>query len=96
MKEYEVKENELTELRNRLGSEAPRDNLIFGAQRELAIVENQAQQDYIYLCNKYGVDYALKSKEIRNKIRQTNLERYGVDCTLKLEEVKNASSFFDV
>lgn len=57
LKEYEVKENELTELRNRLGSEAPRDNLIFGAQRELAIVENQAQQDYIYLCNKYGVDY---------------------------------------
>lgn len=57
LKEYEVKEQELNELRNRLGGNQPKDNVIFNAQRELAIVENQAQQDYIRLCNEYGVDY---------------------------------------
>lgn len=57
LREYEVKENEINELRNKLGSEAPQDNLIFNAQRELSIVENQAQQQYIQLCNEYGVDY---------------------------------------
>lgn len=57
LKEYEVKENELNELKQRLGTNAPQDNLIFRAQQELNVLENQAQQDYIKLCNEYGVDY---------------------------------------
>ena len=56
-KEYEVKDNELNELRNRLGSQAPQDNTIFQARQQLAMVENLAQQEYIKLCNEYGVDY---------------------------------------
>ena len=57
LKEYEVKDNELNELRNRLGSQAPQDNTIFQARQQLAMVENLAQQEYIKLCNEYGVDY---------------------------------------
>lgn len=57
LKEYEVKENELNELKQRLGTNTQQDNLIFGAQQELIKLENQAQQEYIRLCNKYGVDY---------------------------------------
>lgn len=56
--EYEVKEKELSDLKDRLGvKETIRDNQIFSAQQQLAIVENQAQQEYIRLCNQYGVDY---------------------------------------
>lgn len=57
LKEYEVKENELNELKQRLGTNTQQDNLIFGAQQELAKLENIAQQEYIKLCNEYGVDY---------------------------------------
>lgn len=55
--EYEVKEKEVEELRNRLGVKDNQDDLIFNAQRQMAIIENQAQQEYIKLCNQYGVDY---------------------------------------
>lgn len=57
LKEYEVKDNELNELRNRLGSQATQDNTVFQARQQLAMVENLAQQEYIKLCNEYGVDY---------------------------------------
>lgn len=56
--EYEVKDKELTDLRNRLGIQnTVQDNQVFNAQQQLAIAENQAQQEYIALCNQYGVDY---------------------------------------
>lgn len=56
--EYEVKDKELTDLRDRLGvKDKIQDNQVFSAQQELAIVENLAQQEYIKLCNAYGVDY---------------------------------------
>lgn len=55
--EYELKDNELNELKQRLGTNAPQDNVIFGAQQQLGIIENLAQQEYIKLCNAYGVDY---------------------------------------
>ena len=56
--EYEVKEKELSDLKDRLGvKDTVQDNQVFSAQQQLAIVENQAQQEYIRLCNKYGVDY---------------------------------------
>lgn len=56
--EYEVKEKELTDLKGRLGiNDNVPDTQVFSAQQQLAIVENQAQQEYIRLCNEYGVDY---------------------------------------
>lgn len=57
LKEYEVKDNEINELRQRLGVPESQDNLTFQANQELAMFENQAQQEYIRLCNKFGVDY---------------------------------------
>jgi len=56
--EYEVKEKELNDLKGRLGvQDSVQDNQVFSAQQQLAIAENQAQQEYIRLCNEYGVDY---------------------------------------
>ena len=56
--EYELKDKELTDLKGRLGvTDTVPDNQVFSAQQQLAIVENQAQQEYIRLCNEYGVDY---------------------------------------
>lgn len=57
LKEYEVRDNELNELKKRLGVDETRDNVLVQADREFAMFENQAQQEYIKLCNKYGVDY---------------------------------------
>lgn len=56
--EYELKDKELNDLKSRLGvQDNVPDNQVFNAQQQLAIVENQAQQEYIRLCNQYGVDY---------------------------------------
>lgn len=56
--EYEVKDKELNDLKDRLGvKDSVPDNQVFSAQQELAILENQVQQEYIRLCNEYGVDY---------------------------------------
>lgn len=71
--EYEIKEKELNDLKGRLGvQDTIQDNQIFSAQQQLAIVENQAQQEYIRLCNEYGVDYRpdkidASGKELREK-----------------------------
>ena len=36
------------------------------------------------MLKKYGVEHVTQSKEIREKIRKTNLEKYGVECNLQL------------
>lgn len=33
---------------------------------------------------KYGVEYITQNEEIKEKIKQTNLEKYGVECNLQL------------
>jgi hypothetical protein len=71
--EYEIKEKELNDLKGRLGvQDNVPDNQVFSAQQQLAIVENQAQQEYIRLCNEYGVDYRpdkidASGKELKEK-----------------------------
>lgn len=58
LEEYEVRDKELQDLKTKLGSKAQEeDNVIFDAKRELALLENQAQQEYIKLCTQFGVDY---------------------------------------
>lgn len=100
LKEYEVKENEINQLKEKLGSNVPQDNLIFNAQRELAIAENQAQQNYIALCNKYGVDYREdkidnSANELKDKDPQAfyelryELEKLTTDINNKREQVNN-------
>ena len=58
LEQYEVKEKELQSLKERLGGEiSNEDNMIFSAKKELAQLENQAQQEYIKLCTQFGVDF---------------------------------------
>lgn len=58
LEQYEVKEKELQSLKERLGGETSNeDNMIFSAKKELAQLENQAQQEYIKLCTQFGVDF---------------------------------------
>lgn len=100
LKEYEVKENEINQLREKLGDNGPQDNLIFQAQRGLAIAENLAQQNYIALCNKYGVDYREdKINESAAELQEKDpkafyelryeLEKLTSDINNKREQVNN-------
>ena len=84
--EYELKDKELADLKGRLGvQDTFQDNQIFSAQQQLAIVENQAQQEYIRLCNQYGVDYRpdkidASGEELREKNPQAFYElRYKLE-----------------
>lgn len=92
--EYEVKEKELSDLRGRLGVTDKVDNQVFSAQQELAIVENQAQQEYIRLCNEYGVDYRpdkidASGKELKEKDPQAFYElRYKLEALNNEVEAK--------
>lgn len=55
--EYKLKEEELLNLSQRLGTDKQGDTQIAAAYQQLEIVNNQAQQAYIQLCNEFGVDY---------------------------------------
>lgn len=99
--EYELKDKELADLKGRLGvQDTFQDNQIFSAQQQLAIVENQAQQEYIRLCNQYGVDYRpdkidASGKELKEKNPQAFYElRYQLEglnnqIEAKRNEVEN-------
>ena len=98
--EYELKDNELTELKQRLGTSVPQDTVIFGAQQQLGIIENQAQQEYIRLCNAYGVDYRPEmidksGEELRAKDPQAfydlqfKLNNLLADTNAKRQQVNN-------
>ena len=99
--EYELKDKELADLKGRLGvQDTFQDNQIFSAQQQLAIVENQAQQEYIRLCNAYGVDYRpdkidASGEELREKNPQAFYElRYKLEglnnqIEAKRNEVEN-------
>ena len=87
LKEYEVKDNELNELRNRLGSQAPQDNTIFQARQQLAMVENLAQQEYIKLCNEYGVDYRPDMIDKRSQVLKEKDPQAYYDLKYKLNNI---------
>lgn len=55
--EYELKEQEALELRSRLGITDTNTEAIHLDTVE-ATIQNQAQQKFIQLCNKFGVDYS--------------------------------------
>ena len=99
--EYELKDKELTDLKDRLGvRDTVQDNQVFSAQQQLAIVENLAQQEYIKLCNAYGVDYRpdkidASGKELLEKDPKAfyelryKLEGLNSQIEAKREEVNN-------
>lgn len=57
LEEYRLRDEEVRQLSERLGTDRVPDVQIFEAQRNLDILDNQAQQAYITLCNQFGVDY---------------------------------------
>ena len=93
LKEYEVKDNELNELRNRLGSQAPQDNTIFQARQQLAMVENLAQQEYIKLCNEYGVDYRPDMIDKSSQVLKEKDPQAYYDLKYKLNNICEVEGF---
>lgn len=88
--EYEVKEKELNDLKGRLGvQDNVLDNQVFSAQQQLAIVENQAQQEYIRLCNEYGVDYRTDKIDASGKELLEKDPKAFYELRYKLEGLNN-------
>lgn len=99
LKEYELSENEMAQLKQRLGVDEV-DYSTNQIAQTLDIIQNQAQQEYIRLCNKYGVDYRPEAIEASSKALlekdpkayyelQTNLDRLNNAYTAKQTEVQN-------
>jgi len=87
--EYELKEKETQELRRRLGVGDKVDDFSFSAQRQLNIIENQVQQEYIKLCNMYGVDYRPeKINESATELKNKDPQAF-YDLKYKLNELSN-------
>lgn len=67
VQEYQAKEQETRELLSRLGTDGTTDIQVLEAIKQRDIIDNQAQQAYVKLCNKYGVDYRAKNIEASAK-----------------------------
>lgn len=67
VQEYQAKEQETRELLSRLGTDGNTDIQALEAIKQRDIIDNQAQQAYVKLCNKYGVDYRAENIEASAK-----------------------------
>lgn len=67
VQEYQTKEQETRELLSRLGTDGTTDIQVLEAIKQRDIIDNQAQQAYVKLCNKYGVDYRAENIEASAK-----------------------------
>lgn len=67
VQEYQAKEQETKELLSRLGTDGTTDIQVLEAIKQRDIIDNQAQQAYVKLCNKYGVDYRAENIEASAK-----------------------------
>lgn len=67
VQEYQAKEQETRELLSRLGTDGTTDIQVLEAIKQRDIIANQAQQAYVKLCNKYGVDYRAENIEASAK-----------------------------
>lgn len=67
VQEYQAKEQETRELLSRLGTDGNTDIQVVEAIKQRDIIDNQAQQAYVKLCNKYGVDYRAENIEASAK-----------------------------
>lgn len=106
LKEYELSDQEMSQLKNRLGV----DNVDYETSQvvqALDVLQNQAQQEYIKLCNKFGVDYRPEAIEASSKALlekdprayyelQTSLNRLHNAYEAKQQEVQNYAVTRDV
>lgn len=67
VQEYQAKEQETRELLSRLGTDGTTDIQVLEAIKQRDIIDNQSQQAYVKLCNKYGVDYRAENIEASAK-----------------------------
>lgn len=67
VQEYQAKEQETRELLSRLGTDGNTDIQVLEAIKQRDMIDNQAQQAYVKLCNKYGVDYRAENIEASAK-----------------------------
>lgn len=75
--EYRARDEELKELSTRLGTDKVQDPQFIEAQKQLDIIDNQAQQAYISLCNQYGVDYRPENIEkSANELKSKDPQAY--------------------
>lgn len=106
LKEYELSEQEMSQLKNRLGVDSV-DYETSQMVQALDVLQNQAQQEYIRLCNKYGVDYRPEAIEASSKALlekdpksyyelQTSLDRLQNSYEAKQQEVQNYAVTRDV
>lgn len=85
--EYKLKEEEVKQLSSRLGTNNVSDYQIFEANKQLDILDNQAQQAYIALCNQFGVDYRPEKIEASaNELKSKDPQAY-YDLNYRLSQL---------
>lgn len=92
LKEYELREEESKNLSERLGVPKDVSPELMQAEQQLLMVNNQAQQAYISLCNEYGVDYRPEKIEASaNELANKDPKKY-YDLLYKLNQLDTAVS----
>lgn len=89
VQEYQAKEQETRELLSRLGTDGTTDIQVLEAIKQRDIIDNQAQQAYVKLCNKYGVDYRVENIEASAKALKENDPQAFYDLQYELGQLDN-------
>lgn len=89
VQEYQAKEQETRELLSRLGTDGTTDIQVLEAIKQRDIIDNQAQQAYLKLCNKYGVDYRAENIEASAKALKEKDPQAYYDLQYELGQLDN-------
>lgn len=89
VQEYQAKEQETRELLSRLGTDGNTDIQVLEAIKQRDIFDNQAQQAYVKLCNKYGVDYRAENIEASAKALKEKDPQAYYDLQYELGQLDN-------
>ena len=89
VQEYQTKEQETRELLSRLGTDGTTDIQVLEAIKQRDIIDNQAQQAYVKLCNKYGVDYRAENIEASAKALKEKDPQAYYDLQYELGQLDN-------
>lgn len=89
VQEYQAKEQETRELLSRLGTDGNTDIQVLEATKQRDIIDNQAQQAYVKLCNKYGVDYRAENIEASAKALKEKDPQAYYDLQYELGQLDN-------
>lgn len=89
VQEYQAKEQETRELLSRLGTDGTTDIQVLEAIKQRDIIDNQAQQSYVKLCNKYGVDYRAENIEASAKALKEKDPQAYYDLQYELGQLDN-------